>query len=381
MAGQLIIDNWMLEDVNRVLQQGLSAEETGEIVIETKKDSHNFRFMPEAVFQIDALLMLLVNIVLRDCLIVDDRFIYGWDKGDKSLQELKDRKILIPFDFLSSEEIIAGPRKAVVEELCVTRSIRDIQIANEVSWETRRKSVDAHMSQLVWGGAGYLARSHVYQAPYLGCPYRQALIRQTRFVGYRPDAVKEMEHVISTERANLFQSSFKGMSAKYATFNVPPIAVEVIEESRDPNQLITVAIQLRDKYEKLREWLKTYQDALDTEDLRSLIEHRKILESTARSIESKYFNTSKGSTRISVGTSWLLIPKIDISRTIDIGAVVDNLTSKFGVRAMLNDLIVKPRGGESLKKLLALFGEKNSLLSTKTYQNQIARYSTKEQDI
>jgi hypothetical protein len=207
------------------------------------------------------------------------------------------------------------------------------------------------------------------------------LIRQTRFVGYRPDAVKEMEHIISTKRANLFQSSFKDMSAKYATFNVPPIAVEVIDESRDPNQLITVAIQLRAKYEKLREWLKTYQDALDTEDLRSLIEHRKILESTARSIESKYFNTSKGSTRISVGTSWLLIPKIDISRTIDIGAVVDNLTSKFGVRAMLNDLIVKPRGGESLKKLLALFGEKNSLLSTKTYENQIARYSTKEQDI
>jgi hypothetical protein len=381
MAGQLIIDNWTLQDVNQAFQQGLSAEEMGEIVIEIKKDSHDFRFMPKAVFQIDALLTLLVNIVLRDCLIVDDRFTYSWDKGNKSLQELKDRKILIPFDFLSSEEIIAGPRKVVVEELCVTRTIREIQRANEISWEMRGKSADAHMSQLVWGCAGYLARSHVYEAPYLGCPYRQALIRQTRFVGYRPDAVNEMEHIVSTKRANLFQSSFKDMSAKYATFNLPPIAVEIIEESKDPNQLITVAIQLRDKYEKLREWLKTYQDALDTEDPRSMIEHRNTLESAASNIESKYFNTSKGSTKISVGTSWFLIPKIDISKTIDIGAVVDKLTSKFDVRAMLNDLILKPGGGESLKKLLALFGEKNSQLSTKIYQHQIARYSVKEQDI
>lgn len=107
MSGQLIVDNWMLQDINQALEQGLSLQEVGEIVVDIKKDSHRFHMMPYAVFQIDALLTLLVNIVLRDSLIVDDQWIHVWDKGDKSLKKLKDTHIVKPFDFASAEEIIA----------------------------------------------------------------------------------------------------------------------------------------------------------------------------------------------------------------------------------------------------------------------------------
>lgn len=368
MEDQLIIDNWMLQDINQAFEQGLSVEEGGEIVVDIKKDSHHFHYMPVAVLQIDALLMLLVNIVLRNGLIVDDRFTYVWDKGSESLQKLKGTNIINPFDFSSSEESIAEVRKAIVDELCVTRSIRTVQKANEILWERRGESFDDHMSQLVWGGAGYLARSHVYQTPYLGCPYRQALIRQTKFVGWRRDALRDMEHIINTKRANLFQDISGDRSARYATFNLPPVATEVINESNDTSQLIPVAMQLRDKYKKLRAWLKEYQNALDSDDPKSILKHRKMLESVARDIESEYSKAKEGSTHVSIGTTWL-------SLTIPVTTIVDKLRGKFGVRAMLNDLVFASRGEKSLDKLLALFGEKNTKLSRDTYQHLIARYS------
>jgi len=368
MEGQLIIDNWMLQDINQAFEQGLSVEEGGEIVVDIKKDSHRFHYTPVAVLQIDALLMLLVNIVLRNSLIVDDRFTHVWDKGSGSLQKLKGTNIINPFDFSSSEESIAEVRKAIVDELCVTRSIRTVQKANEILWESRGESFDDHMSQLVWGGAGYLARSHIYQTPYLGCPYRQALIRQTKFVGWRRDALMDMEHIINTKRANLFQDISSDRSAKYATFNLPPVATEVINESNDASQLIPVAMQLRDKYKKLRAWLKVYQDALDSDDPKSILKHRKILESVGRDIESEYSKTREGSTNVSIGTTWLNL-------TIPVTTVVDKLRGKFGVRAMLNDLVFASRGEKSLDKLLALFGEKNTKLSRDTHQHLIARYS------
>src|SRR3990172_13390818 len=100
METRLLIDNWMLQDINEALQVGLSEEDTGEIVIDFQKGTHDFSFMPHAVFQVDALLALLVNIVLRDVLIVDNRFTYVWENGHESLRNLKYAGILHPFDFL-----------------------------------------------------------------------------------------------------------------------------------------------------------------------------------------------------------------------------------------------------------------------------------------
>lgn len=38
MEDQLIIDNWMLQDINQAFEQGLSPEEGGEMVIDIKID-------------------------------------------------------------------------------------------------------------------------------------------------------------------------------------------------------------------------------------------------------------------------------------------------------------------------------------------------------
>jgi hypothetical protein len=377
MSGKLIIDNWMLQDVNQALERGLSLQEVGEIVVDVEKDSHRFRMMPHAVFQIDALLTLLVNIVLRDSLIVDDQWMHVWDKGDESLQKLKDTHIVDPFDFASAEEVIAEIRRAIVNELCVTQSIRNVQREYGVLWDERSESFDAHtaeiahMSALVWGGASYLALSHVHESPYLGCPYRQALIRQTKLVSWKRDAVKEVEYIISEKRTKLLQIRSVDRSANYAMFNLPPLAVEIIDEANDASQLIPIAMQLRDKYEKLREWLLEYQDALDSDDPQNILKHTKILESIARDIESKYSHATEDSVKITVGTSFLHVP-------IPVAKIVDRVKSKFGVRAMLTDLVFTGSGEKSLQKLLALFGEKNTQLAMVTSQSLRDRYSKRD---
>jgi len=42
---------------------------------------------------------------------------------------------------------------------------------------------------------------------------------------------------------------------------------------------------------------------------------------------------------------------------------------------MLSNIIYAERGEKSLKKLLNMFGEKNTMLSTAVYQHLISRYS------
>jgi hypothetical protein len=353
----------------------LCGEKTGEIIIDIKNNVHDFTSIPQAVVQIDALLTLLINIILRDRLIVDDRFTHVWDKGNESLSKLKDKHTINPFDFSRFEQIIEGPRKAIVEELCVTKSIRAIQKANEIIWETRGETFDDHMSQLVWGSAGYLARSNVFEAPYIGCPYRQALIRQTRFVARR-DAVDEMDHIIRTRRANLFRSLSNDKKSTYATFNLPPLAVEVIEESNQASQLIPIAIQMRAKYKKLREWLKEYQQALDSENPKYILKHKKILESIANDIEFKSPDVIQGATKISLGTTWL-----NLGITVPLNKTIDRFRSSWGVRAMLNKLVFTQLGEKSLTRILAMFGEKNTQLSRITYQLLKARYSEDNSDL
>lgn len=371
MGTSLLIDNWMLQDVNEALQVGLSEEDAGEIVIDFQKGVHNFNFMPHAVFQIDALLALLVNIVFRDALIVDNRFTNVWENGYESLRNLKYAGILNPFDFLSSEELIAEPRKVIVNRLCVTQSILTVQRENERLWEERRESKDEHMSQLVWGSAGYLARSHVYETPYLGCPFRQALIRQTEFINRDRDAVRSMETIINTKRAKLFQSLTPERKATYAAFNLPPVAIEVIGDSNKLSQLITVALQLRDKYKGLRDWLGEYQRALDSENPQDIRKHVRLLESIADDIDSKYSSRSEDAVKLSISTNWLN----PVNLNVPVRGIIAKVQNRFGVRAMLSDLVLSRQGDDSLKKLLTMFGEKNTQLSMEVHQDLIRRYS------
>jgi hypothetical protein len=221
----------------------------------------------------------------------------------------------------------------------------------------------------VWGSAGYLARSHVYRTPYLGCPFRQALIKQTEFICGDRDAVHSMETVVNTKRAKLFQSLNPDRKATYASFNLPPIAIEIIGDSREPKQLITVAAQLRDKYKTLRAWLGEYQQILNSEDPQGIRKYIRLLESIGYDIDSKYPSKNEDAIKLSLGTNWINV-------NVPVRSIITEVKNKFGIRAMLSNLVFSMQGDESLKKLLAMFGLKNSKLSLVVHEDLIRRYSS-----
>ena len=89
MSARLIIDNWSLQDVCRLLLSGPNPESAGELQVDLGRNQHSFAKLPHGVIQIEALLSLLENVVLRDTLIVDNGFTHVWDALGSPLQKLK----------------------------------------------------------------------------------------------------------------------------------------------------------------------------------------------------------------------------------------------------------------------------------------------------
>lgn len=117
--------------------------------------------------------------------------------------------------------------------------------------------------------------------------------------------------------------------------------------------MIPAAIQLRDNYRGLREWVSEFQDALDSENVSDIFRQRKVFQSVARSLESRFSTGMSGDTTLQLGFSWLKV-------ATKIGSPISWAQNLFGIRAQLNRMILGPTGRNSIKSLLKLFGEENS---------------------
>lgn len=369
MSLRLIIDNWSLQDVCSLLVSGPSSESTGELQIDHDKNQHSFAKLPYSVIQIEALLGLLENVVLRDALIVDNEFMHVWDAADSPMQKLKAENVLHPYLFSHRKEEWLGPRRVILQDLCVTDSILKVQRENEDSWIQRGEAADNHMSALIWGTAGMLARSHIFKKPYMGHPLRQHLILQSPILNYQLDAVRSSLSVIQDGRTKLFQYISENQLRTYAQFSLPAIAVEVIHECKTTDQLLKVAIQLRDKYKKLREWLKDYQNAIDEDDNKAVLKHRRMLDAVAKSIETSLGSRKAGTSGVSIGISWLTvnIPNNSVAKVLN----------RFGVRAFLSRMFLLGPGEKELRRLITMLGERNTASSRLIYDHLMARHSQK----
>jgi hypothetical protein len=152
--------------------------------------------------------------------------------------------------------------------------------------------------------------------------------------------------------------------------SVPPIAVRAIEESDNIAQLIPAAINLRDRYKGLREWLGRYQDAIDIENEKDQLTHEKLLLDLAQSLKVTYGADKSGETGVSISTAFF---NLDIPQSL-----LDKVRNSFGVRSTLCKLLMAPRGQQALKKLLSMLGEGKSLLGSNVLQELRSRYATEE---
>lgn len=352
MGNSLIIDNWLLQDVGNCLSDGLSSGGSSEIKISQTSDSHSIYDVPSAGVQLEALLGLLVDIVFRDSLVVDSEFTNTWTAYQNTFAALLRPGLVQALPFRLHDDRLRDAKRFVLDRLCVTPTLREAQKRNEESWATRKVAEDPYMSAVIWGTAGMLSRSHVFQAPYSGHPLRKRVMEQTVLAMPSRDMVAETLEWLTDERLRLYETKSNDGSQRTAALVLPPVAIEIIEESRDINQLIPIAYQLRDKYAKMREWMESIQTAMDTEDSKEIAKYKKTLHAVSKDLNRAMGDTDIGKVNLKIGWGW---PSISIS----VGTLND-VMKKFGMRAMLNNQIFTGHGEKSIKKLLRMFGEEKS---------------------
>lgn len=354
MGSALIIDNWLLQDIGNCLSHGLDPDSASEIVIDRQHNNHSVLDVSEAGVQLEALLGLLVDIVFRDSLVVDSGFVDSWAEHQTAFAPLLNSGLVRALPFKAHKDPLREARQFVLDRLCVTPSLRDEQRRNEESWAAGKGAANAYMSAVIWGTAGMLGRSHVYEAPYSGHPLRKRVIEQTILASPSRNSVSETVEWLAEERLRLFETKVKDGLQRTATLTLPPVAIEIIEESKDINQLIPVAYQLRDKYAKVREWMNSIQIAMDTEDPKGIAKYKRMLSAVSKDLDRAMGNTDVGKISLKLGFGW---PSISIA----VGTL-DDVIKKFGIRAMLNNQIFSPSGEKSIKKLLRMFDEETSSL-------------------
>jgi hypothetical protein len=364
-----MIDNWTLQDVELLLSRGLSPRTASEISISKDRNDHSFSPIPEGVLQIDALLSLLTNLVCFGQLIVDARFLNTWQKPGAQLAPLANLGVVTATDYTEFGKDLVDLRESIVDELCVTSTLQESMRLVREEWQKNQTATDPHLSALVWGGAGMLARSHLTEVPYFGHPVRRHLLEQSLFFPRISisNAGQAVTSFLETERAKMFRFRSQRMAGSVGHISLPPLAVQVIEEADCLEQLIPTAINLRERHSELRAWLASYQAAIDEENESKQMKHERLLRDLSRSLQNRYGADSGGSTGISISVAFIqgAIPR----------AMVDRLVNSFGVRSTLSKLVLAPRGQKAMKRLLTMLGENNSSLGRRLLPELHSRYS------
>ncbi|WP_152543605.1 hypothetical protein [Methylibium sp. T29] len=362
-----MIDNWTLQDVEGLLSNGIGVDTVGEILISQDRQSHSFKDLPEGVLQIDALLTLLTNLICFDHLTVDSRFLYTWHQDHAQLLPLANLGVVVPQDYGNFGDDLNLLREAIVGELCVTPTLKSEITAIQAAWRHDKSQINPHLSALLWGGAGILARSHLSKTPYFGHPFRRRLLQETKLFPRQPSAVESVTTFIQDERTRMFRFRGLALSGSVAHVSMPPLAIRAIESADNIEQLLPAALNLRDQNAELRTWISEYQDALDEEDERRQLKYENVLRDISRALQAQYGANEAGGTGVSISTAFF---KLDLPKSL-----LDRVRNSFGVRSTLCNLVLAPRGAKALEKLLAMLGEGKSLLGRDVLQGLQARYS------
>lgn len=346
----LLMDNWTLQNAGELICNGLDGDTAHDLVFSSDGAAFHYAEVSQDVIRFEALCQFLSNIVFADNLFVDAEFASTWIKY-APIKSVQAQGILAPKPFRDVSDQWLLRRETIADELCVNAALLKKHRANKRSYSAKGESSDPFLAQLLWGGAGMLARASYFGLPYVPHPSRERLFRRTRFLSGSSSAETLVKDFITTQRLKL--SEQVDGSGFLARINLPAVAVIIIENSADLSDLMKTALQVRREYRHLRNWLGKFQVALDQENTKAILSERKKLESVARHVDSYITLTPAGDTTLQFGLGWLKV-------ATKAGSPGNALKNMFGVRAELNRLILAPAGRKSLKKFLRMLGEENT---------------------
>ncbi|GAA6145503.1 hypothetical protein [Thalassolituus maritimus] len=351
MAQGVVSDNWSLQDITSLFVHGLERDVASEIVV--KGEEHSYNPISSAIIQTEALFDFISDLILRDEILVEENFTHAWEQVHSPILEAKSVGVVRAYPFLSEPEKIAAPREAIVNHICSTESLRISHRKNVDGWNANRCTPDPLLSATLWGGAGMCARSFVYEKSYTPHPLRKRLFLNSGFMLPSTDALHQLTTFLDDQKVKVIKKIYGNDSLYSAYINIPALPVRVIQEANSADQLISVALQMRDDFQSLRDWLKMFQNAISRDDTKTLLDYRKQLDSVNQYIDAKIgFGSKERPVTMEAGMG---IFKIAMQ-----GNPLENLKNQFGVRATLNKLVFGGSGSTELKKYVGMFGERGS---------------------
>lgn len=360
MSSNVIVDNWSLQEISQLLHFGMDDEVTHLIEPDIDKGTHDYKEVSSAIIQTEALFDFLTDIILRDQLLVEEQHVDAWKRGGSPLEVADHAGIIRAYPFRGSFKL-DGPRTELVNRLCVTESLRADHEENTKGWRICRRTPHQYLSQTLWGGAGMLARSFVTEQGYTPHPVRRNFFQKAGLVLRSEDSLVRLNNVIKEKRASVYKAMNSGDEFYSLYVNMMPLPIQVIRESSSTADLIKTALQLRDEYQELRNWLGCYQAAINSDDFAEVAKYQKILRSISLYVDSKMGAVDSQAPTFTAGIGIL---KIAIK-----GDPINALKNQFGVRAMVNKLILSKSGAADLKKYLGFFDQKKSAVGMKVLQN------------
>lgn len=364
MDNTIISDNWSLQDIAALFLKGVEERDAVYVTIDRENNKHEYKAVPTAVISIDALFDFLTDIVLRDQIIVEEQFAHAWKEYDSPIITAYDAGVIRSFPFLKEFDRIQGPREEIIKRLCVTNSLKDAHRENTEGWAQSRITPHRCLSQTLWGGAGMLARGFVYEKGYAPHPVRKRFFIETGLL-LANNAFIHLTNTIKEKRASIVFVHMNDDELYALSINMPPLPVRIIQESNSPKDLISVALQMREEYRELRDWLRMYQQALSDGSYRDAQKFQKVLRSISMYVDSMLGNIDQNAGTYTAGIGVL---KIAIKRQ-----PINALRNQYGVRSMINKLIFGATGNTELRKLLSFFGDRNTAAGMKVIENFSAR--------
>ena len=351
MAQGIIADNWSLQDISSLFVYGMENSSADEITI--KNGEHSYKKVSYPSIQTEALFDFLTDLVLRDEILVEAKFEHAWVQTSSPILTAKTLGVVRSYPFLEEPYKLVEPRDRFIQHMSSTESLKLAHNENILSWKETKRAQHPLLSATMWGGAGMCARSFVYEKSYTPHPLRKRFFVNSGFMLPAGDALHQLTSFLNDEQMKVSKKAF-GTDSLYSLFvNIPAIPVRVIQESSYPNQLIDVALQMRQDFAKLREWLKLFQNALSEDNLKEITNYRSQLDSVSEYVNSK----------IGLGSAHKPVTMeagMGIFKMVTPANPVNTLKNQFGIRATLNSLIFGSNGKQEIKKYINMFEQRGS---------------------
>lgn len=351
----VLLDNWSFQSIGELYARGYDPERT-QVLVATA-DAHGYNPVVHGELQLEALVHLLTHVVLRDYLKLDHQYMDAWTGHVECFEPISDAGIIFATAPIIEGDEVVNVRQRIVKELCRTEPLRAIQAENERSYAAEQRTTHPFESQIMWGGAGMLARSAMQRLPYVGHPLRQRFIESTNAWRPLPDPTRTVLDLVSAHKATIYSTFNNESQNTRAKLMLPAVAAEVITRAGAPEELFPIAVELRDKYKDLRMWLGEMRTAMEEEDTAKLMGFKKTLAALARDVAR-----ATGGTVDATSTLDIAVSSVTGESTVGISGVLDGLRDayerRFTVRHDLMNMVKAPAGERAMDKLGRMFGKR-----------------------